>query len=549
MSNKSEFNKNNSYKKTKNDYFYTNSSTISGTSDTLLYFLNSDEEKLFISMEYVLNILKGPNTQSKNILVNRLSDFFFNTNGIYASMIEKSVGIMTFDRVITKGNYKNGKDIYVSLLRTICEQYAGKNAFRSTLRYGNFYGYFSYNEKNEVENFDYDYFVDRTKLKTEQFSNASITPLDPRYIKVIATDGNTYKIAIDISQLTDFDMQGMPREIYDDIMSARHSYNDKVKKLKEKKIKKISKQYYILDDKKTITIKLRANINESCGRAAFVNSLAELIYEGDLLKRQKGILDKSSKTLIYQTYPEGQKGKGTSAMTKSQMEAQHDSIYNALQGFAYSEMGFCSLYPNTKLNTIDVGVLLSSFSSSDIIKRISTSSGFSTGLLNGEDIKNDKVLPFLYEILSAEFDDFLIQWEKELNKVLMNTLNKNNNNVMNFPYIKYLPTNRLNRKDYAEMYRRSFSDAGGSYQLYLASTGVQPEIQLELMDEEEEMQFRTKYPAHPMASTSSGSIETKVTETDVVEDMTEEVDVEEDTKTKTTKSNKNKKTKDGNNEK
>ena len=97
----------------------------------------------------------------------------------------------------------------------------------------------------------------------------------------------------------------------------------------------------------------------------------------------------------------------------------------------------------------------------------------------------------------------MAQYEKELNKVLRFTIKSKAD--INYPYIVYLPTNRLNRKEYVEMYHRTFTDAGGSYQLYLASTGVAPELQLDLMNEEEELDFRTKYPAHPMASTSSWS--------------------------------------------
>ena len=497
-----KFNKSNTYQFTKNDYFSVNSYNVPYSGSTVMYVITDSNEKKFIDLKYVLNILKGPNTPTKQLLINKLSDYFYNSNGIYSSMIEKSVGIMTFDRVITQGKSPEAKKFYISLLRKISEKFVGKDALRSCLKYGVYYGYLSYLEKNDN--------ADGTKILTDdenvqivQFSDASVIPLNPKYMKILATDGKTYRVGIDISQLTDMDIEGFPQEIYMDIKKAKDVYQAKLERNKKKNIKTISKQYYILDDSKTIVIKLRSNASESCGRATFITAIVQLIHDNDLLLRKNEALGKAGKTLIYETYPEGQKGKGTSALTKSQMDAQHDEIVKALRGLNNSEIGFCSLYPNTKLDSIDISSTLSNFNSDDIIKRISTHSGFSTGLLNGMDVKNDKVIPLIYEILAAEFDDFSIQWEKELNKVCAASLKRTYKNILDLPYIAYLPTNRLNRSSYVEMYHRTFTDAGGSYQLYLASTGIPAEIQLDLMDEEISLDFRDKYPAHPMASTSS----------------------------------------------
>lgn len=481
-------------------YFFTNSMNTGVDNTIAMYYTIGNTTKL-ITIKEVMDILKGPNTQSKQDIVNKLSDYFYNSNGIYSSIIEKCVGIMTFDRVITRGKSKIGKDKYIEALRTIGEKYVGRNALRSTLRYGIYVGYLSYLEKNDNAD-GTNNTLDDSELQIVQFSDMSIIPLNPKYIEILATDGKTFRVGIDLSKLNKIDMEGFPKEIYNDVVKAKIKYDNDVKRKKKQNIKIISKQYYILDESKTLVIKLRSNADEATGRAAFITAIMDLIYDKNLLNRQDDMLGKVAKTLIYETYPEGNKGKGTSALTQSQMEKQHNSIANALRGFNNKEIGFCSIYPNTKIDSIDMSGALSSLSSDDIIKRIGTSSGFSMGLLNGYDIKNDKVIPLLYEILAAEFSDFLEQWEKELNKVLANAIKKYKN-ILDLPYVCYLPTNRLNRDTYAEMYRRAFSDAGGSYQLYLASTGIPAEIHLALMEEEEAEGYREKYPAHPMASTSS----------------------------------------------
>ena len=555
---KSGYNKSNQYESGRDKYFYTNSMNTDVDGTLGMYYKVGNETQI-LTIKQVLDILKGSNTKGKQEMVNRLSDYFYNSNGIYSSMIEKCVGLMTFDRVITQGKTKLTKDKYIEALRTINEKFVGRNAFRSCLKYGCYFGYLSYLEKNDNADGTNNTLSD-DEIQLVQFSDMSVIPLNPKYVEILATDGKTFRIGLDLSKLNKTDMEGFPKDIYEAVVKAKMKYDSDVKRKKKQNIKIISKQYYILDEKKTIVIRLRANADEAGGRAAFVTAIMDLIHDNNLLNRKDDMLGKVAKTFIYETYPEGNKGKGTSALTQAQMEKQHNAIAAALRGFSNKEIGFCSIYPNTKIDSIDMSGTLSNLSSDDIIKRIGTNAGFSTGLLNGMDIKNDKVIPLIYEILAAEYSDFTEQWEKELNKVIANCVKKYKS-VMDLPYICYLPTNRLNRDTYAEMYRRAFSDAGGSYQLYLASTGIHAEIHLALMSEEEKEGYREKYPAHPMASTSSfrtdGSNSQDGKENDEDNEENEEKDeklkaddVKKDAKedkTKAKSKSKNKKVKEGEN--
>ena len=48
-----------------------------------MYYTTGNETK-FITIKEVMDILKGPNTQSKQDIVNRLSDYFYNYNRLTA---------------------------------------------------------------------------------------------------------------------------------------------------------------------------------------------------------------------------------------------------------------------------------------------------------------------------------------------------------------------------------------------------------------------------------------------------------------------------------
>mgnify|MGYP003428150259 CR=1 FL=1 len=82
------------------------------------------------------------------------------------------------------------------------------------------YGYLSYLEKNDNSD-GTDELVMDDKLKLVQFSQTSIMPLNPKYITVLSTDGKTHRIGIDLSQLTQTDIDGLPKDIYQDVIKFK----------------------------------------------------------------------------------------------------------------------------------------------------------------------------------------------------------------------------------------------------------------------------------------------------------------------------------------
>ena len=480
-------------------YFSVNSSMLSSFNDNLnISFWQSGGKKTYLNTKEILSILQGSNTYQKQQTINDLSDFFYSINGVYSTLIDKMASIPSFDRVIARGSKAKLKKHYIKVLRTISEKFVAKDCLKSFLKSGVYFGYLSYLEKNDNANGTETYGDD--DLQIVAFSDISIIPLSPKYTRILTTDGKTYRIGIDVSQLNEVDLRGFPNEIYKAVVDKRKAYNESLKNKKNTNV--FAQQYFILDEKRTIVLKNKSTVSESTGRGQFVTAIVELIHDMNVGNKKASMLPKVGKDLIYETYPEGSKGKGTSSLTQTQMDKQHDFIADALNDLtSFTDTSMVSIHPGTKLDKLTLSEGLNNITSDDILKRMGTHSGVSMGFLNGENLKSDKTLLYLYEVMASELDDFMVQFQKELNKVVRYTIN--NKSDIDFPYIYYLPTNRLNRDTYMDKYHKMFVDAGASYQLYLASSGVDPEIHLDLMDEEEELNFREKYPAHPMGSTSS----------------------------------------------
>ena len=167
------YNKNNQYN-TRDKYFFTNSMNTEIDGSLAMYYTIGNETK-FITISDAMKILKGPNTTTKQDIVNKLSDYFYNCNGIYSSMIEKCVGIMTFDRVITRGKSKITKDKYIEALRIINEKYVRRNFLLSV----------DYNKKELAEEL---YKVIKKKYKVSKYE----------YLQYLSSRSIVLKVFIDI---------------------------------------------------------------------------------------------------------------------------------------------------------------------------------------------------------------------------------------------------------------------------------------------------------------------------------------------------------------
>ena len=213
-------------------------------------------------------------------------------------------------------------------------------------------------------------------------------------------------------------------------------------------------------------------------------------------------LDDVNNTIIYQTFPEGEK-KGTSSLNQKQQKDQHDNVKRAL--FTKNKTGggvsFFSLASGTKLDKIKTDTeVLKTGSEPELIKRIATDLGFAGSALNGED-SNFSSQQMNIELVTREVLTWLEQIQEEYNKVINANIIKDSSCYVE---LYYIPTTIANQNNFVGYMKDLYTFGKGSLQAWIASTGFSPQAYLALMDEELEEDFENKYPLHATSYTQSG---------------------------------------------
>ncbi|WP_079709852.1 hypothetical protein [Paraliobacillus ryukyuensis] len=450
-----------------------------------------------INIDSIKKWLKNPMYYNQEI--RSASRVLYNKNGIYANVVDYMVSLPTLDRVVYGRNRKNrdyqtNKDKFISSLDSLKDKILIRDNLRKLSIDAVAFYYFQYDENASFDNFMSDY--DRSQTEINKYVNCNLFPLPTDYCEIVGLKNSSYVVAFDLSYFDNFTGKGKskklmkyPKEIREGYKQFRKSPNN---------------QWIVLDNDKTVATKARSNIDEKWGRPLGLASFIDILYDEYYTDTKRKILDDVNSTIVYQTFPEG-KEKGKSSLTQKQQKEQHDNIKQAL--FSRSNVkgvNFFSVASGTKLEKMDTDVEFLKVNAEDeLIKRITTSLGFASSLLNADSGTSSSQKANL-DLITAEIMSWIEQIKSELNKVINKNIIKNNSNYIE---VDYLPITHANRKEMVRHMKDLFLNAGGSVQAWISSTGFNPETYLALMDEERSLNFDEKYPPHKTSYTTSGKDE------------------------------------------
>jgi hypothetical protein len=104
------------------------------------------------------------------------------------------------------------------------------------------------------------------------------------------------------------------------------------------------------------------------------------------------------------------------------------------------------------------------------------------------------------EMITSQLYTWVCEWQKELEFVINKTIIQDDSNKVN---IYYFPTSFVNRKEFFTMMGDLYTKAGGSLTFLIASTGIDPDIYLQTLDDEIERGLFNKYKPHQTSFTMS----------------------------------------------
>lgn len=456
----------------------------------------------YFSKDDIKNILRDPITFHEDAI--RLSNFVYTKNGIVSNSIDYMTALPCLDRVITAQNKKQtkktkvNKELMRSALKVIDDKYFIRNALFTEMLDGTAFFYFETKKKtmNDVK-FMTDYDVENIVEINALGINASIITLPWQYTKIVGKKNGRYVLAFNLRYFDDFTGESLDRKLKKYPIEIVEAYN------KRNKSNNTVGDWYVLDNNKTMARKIKCKDSEPWGRSLVIAALADVLYQDYFVDTKRNVLDEVNNQVIYQTFPEGRE-KGSCALTRTQQEAQHNTVKQAITNKNNrGGISFFSVAAGTKLDSIDVDIdILDSKNEANLNEQISLDLGICASLIGAMSTGNFASGQINLEMITAQLYSWIYEWQNELNFVINKNIIQDPKNEVS---VYYFPTSFANRKDFFEMMRSLYMDAGGSLNFLLASTGVDVDAYLSVLDEEIESGIFEKYQPHKTAYTLSSS--------------------------------------------
>lgn len=464
----------------------------------------------YFSSYEIAQVVADPITNYETAI--RMSNFIYSKNGIVGNSIDYMTSLMCLDRVIvcdskrkkkTKKDtaaYKKNKELMKKALDIIDDKKFIRNALFTEMVDG--IAFFYLETKQGIPNrkkYLSDYEVRNIIEINDTSLNISITSLPWQFTKIIGKVNGRYQLAFNLdyfNQYTGETLDSKLRKYPDEIVKA---YN-------EKRNSVTPGNWVILDHRHTMCKKIKCKDSEPWGRSLAIAAISDVMYKDYFVDTKRNVLDELNNKIIYETFPEGSE-KGKCALTAKQQQQQHDTVKKAVMNKnTRGGTSFFSVAAGTKLDTVDISSdIFDEKNESDLNNQISMDMGICASLIGAMSTGNFAAGQQNLEMITAQLYTWVYEWQKELNYVLNANVIKSTCEVE----VYYFPTSFVNRQKFFDMMKDLYTNAGGSLSFLIASTGIDPDVYLNILDEEIEDGIFEKYLPHEtswtLSSNSSGS--------------------------------------------
>ena len=449
----------------------------------------------YFTKEEIESVLRDPIANHEAAI--KLSEFAYAKNGIVRNSLDYRNSMMTLDRVVITPKYRNkkkaqiNKELMVSTLNTIDDKAFMRDALFTDDLDGIAFYYFEVKKRPvDKTKFLSDYEAENIYEINELGINASIITLPWQYTKIVGKKNNRYVLAFDLQYFDDYTGEELHRKLRKYPQEIVDGYN-----------KKNRKQWLVLDNTKTMCVKVGCKDSEQWGRGAVLSALSDILYKDYFTDAKRSVLDEVVNKVIYQVFPENKQGKG-STLNKQQQEHQHNTVKQAVMNKNNrGGVSFMSLAAGTKLDTVDTSTdIFDEKNETNLNNDIACDLGISASLIGAMTTGTYAAGVHNIEMLTSQLYSWICKWKNELVYVINKNIIKDKHNPVD---IYYFPTSFVNRKEFFDMASSLYTTAGGSLTFLVASTGIDPDIYFAMLDYEKEMDYDAKYPPHQTSYTLS----------------------------------------------
>lgn len=454
--------------------------------------------------EEIRAIVKDP--IANHSLTRKLAMFVYNSEGVVTNTIDYMVALPCLDRVVNAKKRKFGKtkinknkDLMLSTLESIKDKQFIRDALFTDMNEGNCFYYFETTKRvNDATKALSDYDVENIVELCDLGMNASLIPLPYEYSKIVGRKNNRNVMAFNLryfqEQCVTQDERTRKLKKYPaEIRNAYYAWE---------KGNFSSNNWVVLDNKHTIAHKIKCKISEPWGRPLAIAAISDILYQNEFVDTKRNVLRELNNRIVVQTLPEG-KDKGSCALTKTQQQDQHDKVKQAVM--TKNNRGgtsFFTVSAGTKIEALDVGTadIFDQKNEGDLTDKIAMDLGMAAQLLGASSTGTFANGQSNLEMINAQLYTWIQELQNELNYVINENIIKDNHNKVE---VYYLPTSRVNRQQFFDMMKTLYLQASGSMTLLVASTGINPDVYFNILDEEYDSKIFDKYLPHQTSYTLS----------------------------------------------
>ena len=461
----------------------------------------------YFNKKDISNVLRNPIENHETAI--KLSNFVYTKNGVVANSIDYMVALPCLDSILinkskakkkNNNKAKNNKRLMRSTLETIDDKHFIRDALHTEMLDGIAFYYFETKVRpSDIDNTKYmnDFDVERIMEINDIGVNVSIISLPWQYCKIVGKKNGRFVVGFDLRYFDDFTDDTLERKLKKYPEEIRKGYHDR------KKNNGINGNWLILNSDKTMCRKIKCKDSEPWGRSLVIAALEDVLYKDYFTDTKRNVLDELNNKIVYQTFPEG-KEKGLCALTKKQQEAQHNDVKTAVVNKNNKGgLSFISVAAGTKINSLDVSTdIFNDKNESNLSNQISLDLGICASLLGAMESGNFATTKNNLEMINTQLYSWIYEWQQELNYVINANIIKDPTNRVE---IYYFPTSFVNRKDFFDMMKTLYSEASGSLTYLIASTGIDPDAYLSVLDQEIEDGIYQKYLPHQTSWTMSSN--------------------------------------------
>lgn len=457
----------------------------------------------YYTPEQLSGLIKDP--MGNNDILRKVSLMLYSSNGAYTNTVDYMTAMHTLDKVVvTHGKSvkkkKDNKAKMESTLHTIKDKEIVRDALFKGMIEGIAFYYFETTNRPPLTGKNMtDYDVESIVEINELGINASIIALPVDYTRIVGIKNSSYVIAFNLDYFDDCTGESQDKKLRKYPKEIRDAYHKRSKTTNDG-------NWVVLDNTKTIVHKIRSKRDEKWGRPLVLAAISDILYGDYFTDTKRNVLDEINNRIVYQTFPEG-KEKGTSALTKTQQQNQHDAVKSAVMNKNNrGGISFFSVAAGTKIDKIDPANtdIFDDKYESNMDDRIALDLGFAAGLLNGTGSGSYSSQENNLDLLASQIFQWTEQIENELNKCISANIIKDNRNWVE---CRYLPITHVNKTKMVGYMKDLYLQGKGSLSLWASACGISPDIFFALLDQELEADIENKYPVHQTSFTFSGDNE------------------------------------------